>query len=100
MATPLRKDEAAHCAKCDYAIVPCDSKANGCREIMVRNLLADHTSKCLFLKVPCGNSGCSKTFLRKDLAGHMERECEQRTLICTSGCGAPMKACEARVLKT
>lgn len=95
-ATPLRKDVVSHAGLCDYAMIPCEQRANGCRDSMLRRELAEHTLTCAFLKVPCGNAGCAKTFLRKDLAAHMERECDQRTLLCTQGCGAPMKACEAR----
>jgi hypothetical protein len=95
-ATPLRKSKDDHAAHCDFAIVPCESKGSGCQETLARGKLAEHNTACSFFRVPCQNEGCGKTFMRKDLAGHMERECDQRKLACTSGCSATMKACESR----
>ena len=94
-ATPLRKSEGDHLSKCDYAIISCEQKSSGCRESFVRRQLAEHNKVCEYFSVPCTNQGCSKKFLRKDLAAHMERECDQRIILCTKGCAASMRACEA-----
>lgn len=94
-ATPLRKQAADHGSKCDYAMIPCEQRASGCRESFLRRQLAEHNKSCEFFRVPCGNQGCGKLFMRKELATHMDRECDQRTLLCTKGCAAAMRACEA-----
>ena len=67
--------------------IHCDNDERGCKWEETLGALAEHVVTCGFTLVPCpkeceDEDGVAHTFLRKDIANHLEDDCPNRDCVC------------------
>eukprot|EP01111_Echinosteliopsis_oligospora_P011467 TRINITY_DN3793_c0_g1_i1.p1 TRINITY_DN3793_c0_g1~~TRINITY_DN3793_c0_g1_i1.p1 ORF type:complete len:924 (+),score=262.14 TRINITY_DN3793_c0_g1_i1:63-2834(+) len=94
---------------CDNLPAECPYVFNGCTDRITRGIQAEHTTKCAYAPAVCpglidysasANISSSQlpldipkcpSFLKKDLANHLQRDCPYRMVPCEMGCGASLR---------
>lgn len=85
-AKPLKMQ--SHRAECPYELIPCVNAGIGCKEMVRRHGMQEHTSSvCGFVYVLCTSPGCTAQLLRGELPEHLVNTCETATVSCPAeGC--------------
>ena len=91
-----KTNECPHCHKANFVHmfylpmqwrinnlnIYCSNKCEGCEVITNVGQMDSHLKECEYARIPCKNTGCKETILRKNFNNHVENECPNRIVQC------------------